>query len=157
MEEWCVPPLCSYFQYKRNSSPGTCYCWDEMAGLMYPLQLPGISEVCINGGGIFSFLLFLSPLSPNVGGEIASVPLDPLGFDNCPCSCWVTESVQSQLSSRGQMLFPTSCLVADRAEMQNGPVMPSLVLCAPPFKDTGLCSSVVGYSLPEGFAIFPLK
>lgn len=33
----------------------------------------------------------------------------------------------------------------------------SLVLYPPQFKDTGLCSSLVGYSLPKGFANFTLK
>jgi len=52
------------------------------------MQFTGVFEVCVNGSGIFSSLLFLTPLPPNIGGEICYNPLYSLGFYICSCLCW---------------------------------------------------------------------
>lgn len=111
------------------------------------VQLIGIFEICINECGIFSSL-FLTPSSPNIGGEIDYIPLyTPLGvIIALDCIClgicplfvpvpkplfnegteqrFMTLQPQSAQVNRGHMFFPTLCLVEDRAEIQNGHLMP---------------------------------
>lgn len=68
-----VPPL----QCEGNSSPGTCYCSEEIVHLVCPLQthvqLTGIFEVSSYRDGVFSSTWFLFSLSPNGGGEIGYI------------------------------------------------------------------------------------
>ena len=55
-----------------------------------------------------------------------SVPKQPLFYVGTEQRCTKAESAwqpQAAWVSRGQTLFPTPCLVEDRAEMQNGHLM----------------------------------
>lgn len=137
-------------------------------------------EVWINGGGIFSDSLFLIPLPPKIGGKWITYHYIPLGVIIClngveatvcpfsqspdnPCLMWVqSRDAQKQLPrepqaavGKGYSPYPLLWRVGLKCKM--GIWCPSLVVYPSQFKDTGLCSSVAGYSLPEGFANFTMK
>lgn len=139
----------------------------------------------INGGSIFSHPLFLIPLPPNIGGKWIMYHYIPLGViialkvlrqqpapsssqsPNNPCLMWVQSRVLHKSScqgspkqhglavGKGYSPYPLLWRIGLKCKM--GIWCPSLVVYPSQFKDTGLCSSLAGYSLPEGFANFTLK
>lgn len=139
-------------------------------------------EMCINGDGIFSHSLLLIPLPPNIGGKwIKYTPLGVIVAFNCveAAICPFFLSVPKQpvrCGDRAEMhksSYPGSPKLQGLAVSKGyspHPVFwriglkckraiwcPIPVVYPSQFKDTGLCSSLVGYSLPKIFANFTLK